>query len=201
MKGSRRSRGSWKGRAATPPGCYSPRLQDRKRRYVRMPILPFLMVVLPPGCSVVDLGAGCGFYVQALRTLGYQVTGVDGTPGIEQITKGLVQQVDLVADDFSLVGVSQWATCIDVGEHVPKDHEQRFIDNVARVATAGMIVSWGLPGTRGIGHVNCQPLEYVAGEFARRGWTEDRETKDRFRPLCCSTEWSRLLVFKRAQLQ
>merc|ERR1711959_250741 len=65
------------------------------------------------------------------------------------------------------IGQTDWVVSIEVGEHIEKAKEQAFLDNLATVARRGVILSWGVPGQTGYGHVNCQSNEYVVEQLAQ----------------------------------
>lgn len=158
---------------------YSSFIQNRARtsgleRYYKPRLLVAFQRVLSKEKSVVDLGAGPGRYVRALRNSGYKkVVGIDATEGIEDVSQGLVFRQDLTGDCIEIFGAWDWGLFIDVGEHIPLEQEQQLIYNVSSIVRKGLIVSWGLPGTRGRGHVNCRTSEYIASQFTRRGWFVD----------------------------
>lgn len=147
-----------------------------RRRYVEG-----ICSTIPAGKTVIDLGAGCGHFVRALRERGYEAYGLDATEGILEITNKLVGPIDLTRNCAVYHGAVDWALFLEVGEHVPKDLEQKLIDNVARIPREGLIVSWSIHANRGIGHVNPQRPKYVAAEFAKRGWTVDEEATAKLR--------------------
>jgi len=161
-------------------GVYSTRKQCR---YVdKQPnehLVKAILAVVPKYESIVDLGAGCGHFVKRLRAEGYhRCEGVDGTPEIKTLSQGLVWERDLTTwpnDDLLFHKITDWALFSDVGEHVPREHEQTLIDNVCKIPKKGLIVSWGFPHERGYHHVNCRTQVYVACEFAKRGWWPDDE--------------------------
>lgn len=166
----------------TDTGVYSTKKQ---KRYVKKQpnehLVRAILAVVPKTESIIDLGAGCGHFVKRLRTEGYTCSGVDGTPGIWELSGGTVFWQDFTLDDEGIDLLSSgrwdWALFSDVGEHVPKEHERRLIDNVCRIPSKGLIVSWGFPHERGHHHVNCRTQVYVACEFAKRGfWPDDELT-------------------------
>jgi tryptophanyl-tRNA synthetase len=65
---------------------------------------------------------------------------------------------------------------IEVGEHIPKDFEQTFIDNITKSATKNIILSWAIVGQGGNGHINCQNNDYIISEVTKRGWNFEAET-------------------------
>ena len=139
------------------------------RRRVGKPPDPGLVRVFldlwPEPTSIVDLGAGEGRHVRVLRELGHNAFGIDGSPGIEQLTEGLVQTLDLSVKGAIREPMADWAICIEVGEHVPRECEEAFIANVAASARCGLLCSWATPGQRGRGHINCRTPEWVASRF------------------------------------
>lgn len=161
-------------------GVYSTRKQ---RRYVdKEPnehLVKAILAVVPKSESIIDLGAGCGHFVKRLRTEGYKCAGVDGTPDVWKLSNGMVFQHNLVSEKGNIglltLNGHHWGLFSDVGEHIPKEHEQQLIDNVCGIPTKGLIVSWGYPHERGYHHVNCRTQVYVACEFAKRGWWPDDE--------------------------
>ena len=160
-------------------GAYSTRKQ---RRYVdKVPnehLVKAILEVVPKNDSIIDLGAGCGHFVKRLRTENYACTGVDATPDIESLSGGHVLERDLTVwpgSNLKNHRIFDWGLFSDVGEHVPKEYEQQLIDNVCRIPTKGLIISWGFEHERGYHHVNCRTQVYVACEFAKRGWWPDDE--------------------------
>jgi hypothetical protein len=88
-----------------------------------------------------------------------------------EITKGLVLNKDLT-QPLNL-GMNQGnVICIEVGEHIPIEFEQVFIDNICEQVIKGgqLILSWAHEGQQGYGHVNCRPDWYVIEEFHKRGF-------------------------------
>lgn len=124
--------------------------------------------------TIADFGAGRGDYVAALRKVGFEVDGFDGTPTISDLTGGLVQTADLaIRQCFD----RKWdiVMSLDVGEHIPAEFEQEFIGNVCRHARKLAVISWATPGTRGWGHVNCRSKKDVAAAFLRQGFVRQEE--------------------------
>lgn len=64
---------------------------------------------------------------------------------------------------------------LEVGEHIPKDFEQIFIDNVCRNTNSKVLMSWATVGQSGDGHVNCQNNNYIIEEMNSRGFNYDKE--------------------------
>jgi 2-polyprenyl-3-methyl-5-hydroxy-6-metoxy-1,4-benzoquinol methylase len=132
-------------------------------------------LIIPKGDSILDIGSGRGWYVLALRDLGYNVDGVDGADGIEEISRSLVRKCDLTVMGALQSLSYDWGVFISVGEHIPKQFESVVIDNVSTVSRKGLIVAWGPPNQPGRGHVNCQPLSYIRDQFMQREFYVDAE--------------------------
>mmetsp|Transcript_8942 Transcript_8942/g.13452 ORF Transcript_8942/g.13452 Transcript_8942/m.13452 type:complete len:93 (+) Transcript_8942:319-597(+) len=50
---------------------------------------------------------------------------------------------------------------MEVAEHIPAEFEPIFLMNIISPAKKGVLLSWGMPGQNGIGHVNGRTNEYV----------------------------------------
>lgn len=122
---------------------------------------------------VADLGCGDGWYCKILSKIWKHVKihGYEGTPGIDQlgIYKDIftidLSKIRYVDIDYDLV------LCLEVGEHIPKKHEQKFIDNVARFTAKDLIMSWAVPGQGGKGHFNERPNSYIIDQMEKRDFT------------------------------
>ena len=58
---------------------------------------------------------------------------------------------------------------IEVGEHIPKEHEATFIANIVGSAKKMIVLTWAPPGQGGEGHVNNQTPEHVAEQIEKAG--------------------------------
>lgn len=119
--------------------------------------------------SVLDLGCGLGVYAAALRQEGFDCDAYDGNPNTEILTNGVGHPLDLsVAID--LQKRYDCVLSLEVGEHIPAEFEQVFIDNICRHARRHVLLSWAVEGQPGTGHVNCRSNEYVAAAMQRSGF-------------------------------
>lgn len=130
-----------------------------------------ILSAIPVGAGVIDLGAGLGRYVRWMRQRGYDAVGYDAIPHVERESGGLVRHADL--STATAWEPRRWTLCVEVGEHVEREREAVVLDNLARSAKSGLLVSWAVPGQRGSGHVNCRTPEHVACELGARGWRLD----------------------------
>lgn len=158
------------------PGAFKPEKAKRTKAWkVNEDLLEGICHVIPIHCSVVDIGAGIGLYVKALRDLGWKIGGLDAIRGIEEITEGLVTHFDLSVKPPTPVPLADWGLCLEVGEHIPAKFDRVVFDNIASLAREGLVISWARPGQRGRGHVNCKHPEEVAIALEKRGWSFDAQ--------------------------
>lgn len=132
--------------------------------------------------SVADVGCGTGNYCKCLKDSGIPIVhGYEGTVGIKEIAVyDDIMTVDLTKRRW--VGINyDLVICLEVGEHVPKNYEQVFIDNVCRYVSKDLILSWAVPGQGGAGHFNELSNEYVIRELSKRGFVFDAERSEELR--------------------
>lgn len=129
--------------------------------------------------TVYDFGCGTGEYLQKLIESNplIKATGFEGhqTSAIfnnilrQDLSKPIsVEPADLVLS-------------IEVGEHIPKQFEQTFINNLSNSAKKYLIISWAVEGQWGLGHVNCRNNEYVINQLELKNWVFDSETTKNMR--------------------
>ena len=138
------------------------------------------------GSSLVDIGAGVGQMKVALDRINADVdyTGFDGGANIMEM-EGV--HAPVYGDDKHVIPKLCWADASkpfdihrtfdvvlskEVGEHIPKEGEAAFMDNLIRLAKprgGRIILTWAQPGQGGKGHVNCQSKSYVIEEMEKRG--------------------------------
>ena len=86
---------------------------------------------------------------------------------LEEVTGGFVQFVDLTAP-LSLPR-ADWVLSLEVGEHVPSQHEAALIRNLHAHNCRGVVLSWAVLHQGGFHHVNNHANAYVVGVFEGRG--------------------------------
>lgn len=140
--------------------------------------------------TVVDLGCGMGSYVRHFNQHGLSASGVDGNPATPTLSKGTCSVADLsvVAD---VAAPHDWVLSLEVGEHLPQEHEEAFMENLHRHNARGMVLSWALKGQGGTGHVNEQNNDYIKAMICAKGYTNDVGVEQALR------EASRFSYFKR----
>ena len=144
-----------------------------------------------------EFGGGVGLYAEFLRKEGMSCACYDGIPDIERITNGKVLHLDL-SRRAELDRKADWVLALEVGEHIPRQFESTFIENVDRYNTHGCVLSWAVPGQGGDGHVNCRPPDYIKGLFSRLGYQNDAAWEETLRK-AATLPWFKnsLHVFRR----
>lgn len=129
--------------------------------------------------TVYDFGCGLGDYLYKL-TKAYPdivATGFEGhqtNVNFNNVVKqDLSKSIDLPKVDLVI--------SIEVGEHIPKEFEQTFIDNIVKHSNKHIILSWAIVNQTGLGHINCQNNDYIIPEMNKRGWVFDQDTTNSFR--------------------
>ncbi|PVD21810.1 hypothetical protein C0Q70_17612 [Pomacea canaliculata] len=114
------------------------------------------------GQRVGSFGDGPGKYKEYLLQQGLVASydAYDGAPFCENVTSGAVKFMDLTLPQFGLL-VYDWVVSLEVAEHVPARFEVVLVDNIARHARKGIVLSWAHPGQDGFHHVNNKSPEDV----------------------------------------
>ncbi len=116
--------------------------------------------------QVVDFGAGEGFYSGYLQDLGFKVIPIEGNKNTiinayNAIERDLTREVKIKGYN---------SICLEVGEHIPAEYEQVFINNIANNTKDKLVLSWAVPEQDGYFHVNCKENYWVIDEFEKRGF-------------------------------
>ena len=145
--------------------------------------------------KVIDLGCGDGSYVNLISE-SIECKGYDGNPDTVELTQGLGVMLYL-HNRISLKPVD-WVLCIEVGNHIPKEFEDIFLNNIKNICKKGVIISWAEPNQKGIGQLNRQPNNYIIEKFKNMGFSHDTKTQTRLRK-SCSLRWLKftLMVFRK----
>lgn len=143
--------------------------------------------------EIVDFGCGPGRYVAAILNEGYDCMGYDGNPNTPKYTNNTCDVLDL-SNDFQLDKNFDCVMSLEVGEHIPKEYEQVFIDNITKHSKRMLICSWAVVGQGGDGHVNCQNNDYVIEQIEKRGFSLDHNMSNRIRS-SASLSWFKNTLF------
>lgn len=123
--------------------------------------------------TLVDFGCGPAFYVDNLSDL-VEFEAYDGNPNTPEITKGIAKVLDL-SQSFDLKKKFDCVLSLEVGEHIPKQYEEIFIDNLIRHSRNKIILSWAVEGQAGDGHINCRNNDYIIEKFKEKGFQLNEE--------------------------
>lgn len=159
-----------------------------------------------PSPSLYDFGAGKGLYTCYLKFSSEAIvaSAFDGAPNAEELTSGNVLHLDLTTDIY--MKPVEWVISLEVGEHIPQRFEDIFVNNIARHAKAGIIISWDQPegggetgACGGHGHVNCRSEAYIIAKFYSRGFAVSVDLSARLRLAVNKYRWysDNLLLFRR----
>jgi cyclopropane fatty-acyl-phospholipid synthase-like methyltransferase len=147
--------------------------------------------------TLVDFGCGTGEYARYFKRHGIDVDAYDGNPYTEQLTGGIGKVLDL-SQRFNLLKQFGCVMSLEVGEHIPAEFEQAFLDNLIKhsIDKGIIILSWAVPGQDGDGHVNCQTNDYIMQEMQNRGYYLDNLATNKLRK-AASLWWFKnsLMVF------
>jgi len=100
---------------------------------------------------------------------------------VEEYTLGRVRWADLSKPFTAPEALYDWVLSLEVGEHIPAQYMQQFIDNIDKHSRCGVVMSWAVVGQNGHSHVNEQPNSAIIQEMQRRGYTYDEPEAMNFR--------------------
>ncbi len=180
-------------------GSFSHQFAARKTWKLNDGLVRVLDHLTKPADTVLDVGAGVGRYVHALRERGVEAYGVDGIPGIAELSDGLVSELNLTDEHarerMQFVPMFDLTLCIEVGEHIPPELLDRFLTSVCNIHTRRFLVSWAIPNQRGRDHVSCRSPEWVANRFGCWGWALDDDVTAEIREIAGKGWDHKLLLF------
>lgn len=159
-----------------------------------------LLCELYKGYDMYDLGAGVGQYGKYIEVSRCDISwvGFDGAKNVEEFTNSYVKHLDLT---FPLnMPKKRLVMSLEVGEHIPVDYEQSYIDNIVSATSESIILSWAIEGQPGHYHVNCRNNDYIIFEMTRRGFEYNELQSLMFRKQS-RLPWFKntIMVFKRIQ--
>ena len=119
---------------------------------------------------VYDFGCGYGEYIKNISELGIEAIGFEAHPNktIYKNIEKLDLSIPVILERSADISIS-----LEVGEHIPVEFEQIFIDNICNNTKNTVIFSWAIEGQGGDGHVNCRNNDYIISEMAKRGFVFD----------------------------
>jgi len=147
--------------------------------------------------KLLDLGCGNAFYVSEINKEGIECEAYDGNPYTPELTKGLGKVLDL-SQNIDLGKTFDFVLSLEVGEHIPKEFEEIFINNVIKHSHNYILLSWAILGQGGDGHVNEQPNDYIINKITSFGFKYQEEVSSHFRN-SAQLSWFKntLMLFKK----
>lgn len=149
--------------------------------------------------SVTDFGCGLGEYLAKLSPIVDYAIGIEGSIP-KQAKFDNIKQLDLTTILGNYVNDCQLGISLEVGEHIPEEFMEVYLDNITRYTEKYLITSWAVRGQAGFGHVNCLDNEEILPEFEKRGFElMEAETKEVRAAIEDKAHWFRntLFVFKK----
>lgn len=123
--------------------------------------------------SALDVGCGCGLYVDVLRRYNVAISGFDGNPNTKELSTLIVGEeypcevADLTENLECEDGVPfDLVLCLDVLSHIPKTYEMKAIENLTKICNRYLIVSWGNENNL----ENPRSKEYIKNNFSKFGF-------------------------------
>lgn len=118
--------------------------------------------------SIVDLGCGKGDYARRIKDQGILCDCYDGNPNTRELSKCLCDVLDLSVD-VTLGKNYDCVLSLEVGEHIPKEFEDNFLNNLVKHSNKLVVVSWAIVGQKGKGHVNERGNDYIEQKMKQLG--------------------------------
>ena len=159
--------------------------------------------------QLIDFGCGMGDYLKKLHDNGF--SNLHGFEG--EVRKGspkFIKNWDLSNpiknyEGYNSLKKSAYNTiCLEVGEHIPKQYESIFLDNITSLTTNKIILSWAIIGQLGDGHVNCMNNDEVILKMDELGfkYLEDDSISARnsVSPAIASWFLKTIMIFQKKQL-
>lgn len=130
---------------------------------------------LIPFDTVLDLGCGNGFLLDAMLALGKDARGVELSPEVVPLLPAHLRDRVQIADAVRLgrVGRFDLVACVEVAEHIPADASTTLVDTIAANAGRWVYFTAASPHQPGHGHINCRPQFFWMNEFRKRGFEVD----------------------------
>lgn len=147
--------------------------------------------------SIYDFGCGMGDYAKEIINNGITCKAYDGNPYTKELTNGIGEVLDL-SIPFKLEKL-ECVLSFEVGEHIPPEFEQIFIDNLVNHTNSTVILSWAIEGQGGTGHVNCKNNDYIIGEMLKRNFKHDQQSSLYLRSCVTNATWfhNTIMVFNK----
>jgi hypothetical protein len=125
--------------------------------------------------QLIDFGCGMADYLKKLHKNGFKkLYGFEGE--VRKRSPKFVDSWDLTNPiknykNYEILKNNSYNTiCLEVGEHIPKEYESIFLDNITSLTSNKIILSWAVVGQGGDGHVNCMDNDEVISKMNQLGF-------------------------------
>lgn len=119
--------------------------------------------------SVLDFGCGSDSYTKVLVSQNrIRASGLDGNPATVALSKGSARVQDLTVEFQG--EECDCAMSLEVGDKIPEDKMDAFLNNLTKYAKKWIILSWAEEGQKGPCHQNLQRKEAIIKKMSERGW-------------------------------
>lgn len=147
-------------------------ISDGSRRSAAV-VAPMVLDLLTDTESVVDLGSGQGWWMEAFADAGVpDVRGGDGPWVKEHVMPEQFTVIDLAKPTTVHLEPADLVVSLEVAEHLPSNVAADYVATLARhtTPTGAVLFSAAIPGQAGADHINCQWPRYWADLFAEHGF-------------------------------
>ena len=122
---------------------------------------------LPKDKLIHDFGCGNGNYLKYLKDNYFEkLIGYEGEIPNSKVFDNIIQQN--LTDEFKVEKGN--VICLEVGEHIPKEYQDVFLNNICNACNDKLILSWAIRGQTGLLHVNCLNYDEVKPLIEMRGF-------------------------------
>ena len=128
--------------------------------------------------SVLDLGCGNGYILQALKRHGKQIVGVDGSRAAVASAPAEIQEHFLILDLCEPInlGCFDLVICTEVAEHLNEIYAEQLIRSICERQPMMILFTAAIPGQTGKHHVNLQAPDYWVSKFEQWHYQLDKAT-------------------------
>jgi len=120
--------------------------------------------------NVLDIGCGPGTYVQALRNINVETSGLDIDDRVHGKEHLKYQSLFDITDEKS-----DTVICMEVAEHIESEREDEVVEKVVSTVEKNLIWTAAAIGQGGIGHINCKNKEDWAEKITKAGLVRNLE--------------------------
>lgn len=122
---------------------------------------------LPKDKLIHDFGCGNGNYLKYLQDNNFKkLIGYEGEIPNSKVFDNITQQ-NLIYEFKVQKGN---VICLEVGEHIPKEYQDVFLNNICNACDDKLILSWAIRGQTGLLHINCLDYDEIKPFIEIRGF-------------------------------